>query len=103
MLEKARSVKNGMKSSNLTRRTDREENYQVSILYELQREMGKEERKSEAKKAKKVAKARKLMEVGKEQPGIMDKFSVTEKVNVLEQKREGEFEKVWRKVKRGRV
>ena len=62
----------------LTRRTEREER---TILNEIDKEEAKQIKKTAAKKAKEVEKARKKLGAGRRQPDIMEQLRVAGETN----------------------
>ena len=58
-----------------SRRSRKEERYLWGILAELDRELSRQEAKEQAKKSRIIAKARKKMGVGKNQPSIFEKLT----------------------------
>jgi hypothetical protein len=67
----------GEEATLVPRRSEEEEKYLWSMLKEVDKEVAREEKRAKAKKSKEVAKARKRMGVGKEQPSIRERFNMS--------------------------
>ena len=67
----------------MSRRSEEEEKYLWSMLKDIDKEVAREEKRAKAKKSREIAKARKRMGVGKEQPSITDRFKAKTGVTEL--------------------
>ena len=76
MLEDAKKWEEweGKEDAQTPRRSEEEEKCLWYMLKEVDKKVAREEKRAKAKKTKEVAKARKRMGVGKEQPSISDRF-----------------------------
>ena len=83
----------GEEDAHVSRRSEEEEKYLWSMLKYIDKEVAREEKGSKAMKTKEVAKARKRMGVGKEQPSITDRFKAgVAKPNMSNRPSKGSFQ-----------